>query len=262
MDTIRVLIVDDEPTARVGLRRFLAHDPEVVIVGEARNGREAVTALTDGGIDLVFLDIQMPELDGFGVVGAVGAQQMPVIIFVTAFDRHALRAFEVHALDYLLKPFTDKRFHEALARAKATVREGRLGDASRRLAALLADAGGTALPPSGGNVIERLTVKSDGRVTLLPVRDIDWIEAEKDYVRLHVGKQWHVIRDTIKNLEGQLDPKRFVRIHRSTIVNIERVRELQPMFKGAFVVALQDGTELRLSRGFRGHLEAMLGRKL
>ena len=263
MDAIRVLIVDDEPAARNALRRLLKQDPEVVVVGEARHGREAVRALEQDGIDVVFLDIQMPDLDGFGVVGAVGAQHMPAIIFVTAFDRHALHAFDVHALDYLLKPFTDERFHEALERAKSTVRHGRLSDASRKLAALLAELGGDGTPtaPPGGH-INRLAVREGGLVNLLPVRDIDWVEAERDYVRVHVGPKAYVIRETTKHLEGQLDPVRFVRIHRSTIVNIERVRELQPMFKGEYVVVLQDGTALKLSRGYRDHLEAMLGRRL
>ncbi len=269
MERIRVLIVDDEPAARNGIRRLLKYDPDIVVVGEARHGREAVHALEQDGIDLVFLDIQMPELDGFGVVGAVGAQHMPAIIFVTAFDRHALHAFDVHALDYLLKPFTDERFHEAVERAKVTVRHGRLGELSRKLTALLTEVGGggggggggtTATPPGG--YLQRLAIKGRGRVALLPVRDIDWVEAEKDYVRLHVGKQAHVIRKRMKILEGQLDPARFVRIHRSTIVNIERVKELQQMFKGEYVVVLYDGIELKLSRGYRDHLEAMFGHRL
>lgn len=264
MEPIRVLVVDDEPAARHSIHQLLKNDPEVVVVGEARNGIEAVRALEKDGIDLVLLDVQMPELDGFGVVGAVGAQHMPVIIFVTAFDRHALRAFEVHALDYLLKPFTDERFHEAIDRGKASVRQGRLSDVSRKLAGLLRDVDGAAaappLPTTAGS-LKRLAVKGDGRVTLLPVRDIDWVEAQKDYVRLHVGKQAHVIRETMKTLETQLDPGRFVRIHRSTIVNIERVRELQQMFKGDYVVILHDGTELKLSRGYRDHLAAAIGHR-
>ena len=257
MERIRVLIVDDEPAARNGIRRLLRYDPDIVVVGEARHGREAVHALEQDGIDLV--------------VGAVGAQHMPAIIFVTAFDRHALHAFDVHALDYLLKPFTDERFHEAVERAKATVRHGRLGELSRKLTALLTEVGGagggggggggtTAAPPGG--YLQRLAIKGGGRVALLPVRDIDWVEAEKDYVRLHVGKQAHVIRKRMRILEGQLDPARFVRIHRSTIVNIERVKELQQMFKGEYVVVLYDGIELKLSRGYRDHLEAMFGHRL
>jgi two-component system LytT family response regulator len=257
---VRVLIVDDEPAARAGIRHLLKQDAGVVVVGEARNGREAVRALEQGGIDLMFLDVQMPELDGFGVLKAIDAAEPPAVVFVTAYDRHALRAFEVHALDYLVKPFTDERFRSALERAKNTVRQGRVGDLSGKLAAALRDIEAAVDRRSGS--IRRLAIRGDGRVTLLPVRDIDWIEAERDYVRVHVGKTSHLIRETMKTLESQLDAVRFVRIHRSTIVNIERVKELQVMFKGEYLVVLHDGTELKLSRGYREHFEAMLGDRL
>lgn len=257
---VRVLIVDDEPAARAGIRHLLKQDAGVVVVGEARNGREAVRALEQGGIDLMFLDVQMPELDGFGVLKAIDAAEPPAVVFVTAYDRHALHAFEVHALDYLVKPFTDERFRTALERAKNTVRQGRVGDLSGKLAAALRDIEAAVDRRSGS--IRRLAIRGDGRVTLLPVRDIDWIEAERDYVRVHVGKTSHLIRETMKTLESQLDAVRFVRIHRSTIVNIERVKELQVMFKGEYLVVLHDGTELKLSRGYREHFEAMLGDRL
>jgi two-component system, LytTR family, response regulator len=258
---IRVLIVDDEPSARSAMRRLLKADRDVAVVAEARHGLEAVRALTEDGIDLVFLDIQMPGLDGFGVVREVGAGHMPPTVFVTAYDQHALHAFEVYALDYLLKPYTDERFYRATERAKAAIRQGRLADVSRQLAALLTGTGETAAPPSW-SYVRRFPIKRDGRVVLVPVRDIDWVEAERDHVRVHVGKSAYVLRDTMRNIGDQLDPRWFVRIHRSTIVNIERVRELQPMFKGAYVVVLHDGTELQLSRGQRNHLEAMLGHRL
>jgi two-component system LytT family response regulator len=253
--------VDDEPAARNGIRHLLSRDPDVVVVGECRNGREAVRALEKGDVDLVFLDIQMPELDGFGVLSAIGVVNMPAVVFVTAYDRHALRAFEVHAVDYLLKPFTDERFHEALAHAKAQIQQKRLGELSRQLAMLLSE----AEAPRGARSRQypkRMPIRDGGRVMLLPLREVDWLEAEKDYVRVHVGKSIHVIRQTMKNLERDLDPDRFVRIHRSTIVNIERVRELQPMFKGEYVVVLHDGTELKLSRGYRDQVEAMLGHRI
>jgi two-component system LytT family response regulator len=261
MEPIRTLIVDDEPAARNGIRHLLRGDPEIAVVGECRNGREAVQALRRDGADLVFLDVQMPDLDGFGVVREIGAAEMPVVVFVTAYDQYALRAFEVHALDYLLKPFSDERFHAALNRAKAQVRQGRLRELSDKLADLL-EGREEAVPGGAARHLRRLVIKAGGRVSLLPVRDVEWLEAEGDYVRLHVGKTSHVIRDTMKALEAQLDPTRFVRIHRSTIVNIERVKELQPMFKGEYVVVLFDGTELNLSRGYRDHLEAMLGRRI
>jgi len=261
MEPIHTLIVDDEPAARNGIRHLLRTDPDVAVIAECRNGREAVQILRRDGADLVFLDVQMPDLDGFGVVREIGAAQMPVVVFVTAYDQYALRAFEVHALDYLLKPFSDERFHEALNRAKAQVRQGRLKELSDKFADLL-EGREEAVPGGAARHLRRLVIKAGGRISLLPVRDVEWLEAEGDYVRLHVGKTSHVIRDTMKALEAQLDPTRFVRIHRSTIVNIERVKELQPMFKGEYVVVLFDGTELSLSRGYRDHLEAMLGRRI
>jgi two-component system, LytTR family, response regulator len=256
MRPIRTLIVDDEPAAREGMRHLLAADPEVVLAGECSNGREAVAAIRDTSPDLAFLDVQMPELDGFGVLREVGVERAPAVVFVTAFDQYALRAFDVHAVDYLLKPFTDDRFRQSLDRAKQLVRQGRLGDLSRKLAALLDN--DESAPAQ--RYLDRLVVKSGGKVTLLPVGEIEWIDAEGDYVRIHVGKTWHLLRETMKNLEDQLDAARFVRIHRSTIVNLEKVKELQPFFRGEYVVVLHNGTTLKLSRGYRDNLEARLGR--
>jgi two-component system, LytTR family, response regulator len=257
MRPIRTLIVDDEPAARDGMRHLLAADPEIVLAGECSNGREAAAAIRDTAPDLVFLDVQMPGLDGFGVLREVGVDRAPAVVFVTAFDQYALRAFDVNALDYLLKPFTDDRFRQSLERAKQLVRQGRLGDLSRKLAALL-DHDEPA--PARPRYLDRLVVKSGGKVTLLPVGEIEWIDAEGDYVRIHVGKTWHLLRETMKNLEDQLDGARFVRIHRSTIVNLEKVKELQPFFRGEYVVVLHNGTTLKLSRGYRDNLEARLGR--
>lgn len=256
MRPIRTLIVDDEPAARDGMRHLLAADPEIVLAGECSNGREAAAAIRDTSPDLVFLDVQMPELDGFGVLRDVGVERAPAVVFVTAFDQYALRAFDVHAIDYLLKPFTDDRFRQSLDRAKQLVRQGRLGDLSRKLAALLDNDESAPAP----RYLDRLVVKSGGKVTLLPVGEIEWIDAEGDYVRIHVGKTWHLLRETMKNLEDQLDAARFVRIHRSTIVNLEKVKELQPFFRGEYVVVLHNGTTLKLSRGYRDNLEARLGR--
>jgi two-component system, LytTR family, response regulator len=256
MRPIRTLIVDDEPAAREGMRHLLAADPEIALAGECSNGREAVAAIRDTSPDLAFLDVQMPELDGFGVLREVGVERAPAVVFVTAFDQYALRAFDVHAIDYLLKPFTDDRFRQSLDRAKQLVRQGRLGDLSRKLAALLDNDESAPAP----HYLDRLVVKSGGKVTLLPVGEIEWIDAEGDYVRIHVGKTWHLLRETMKNLEDQLDAARFVRIHRSTIVNLEKVKELQPFFRGEYVVVLHNGTTLKLSRGYRDNLEARLGR--
>jgi two-component system, LytTR family, response regulator len=293
MRPIRTLIVDDEPAARAGMRQLLASDPEIVVAGECAGGDEAVRAIRDAAPDLVFLDVQMPELDGFDVLREVGVARGPAVVFVTAYDQYALRAFDVHAIDYLLKPFTDDRFREALGRAKQQVRQGHLGELSERLAVLLEQLG-DAQRPAGANgpapaapststtpttptlaippaaparearptYLERLVVKSAGKVTLLRVDEIEWIDAEGDYVRIHVGKAWHLLRETMKNLEARLDPTRFVRIHRSTIVNLERVKELQPFFRGEYVVVLNGGTTLKLSRGYRDTLEARLGRAI
>jgi two-component system, LytTR family, response regulator len=271
MKPIRTLIVDDEPTAREGIRQLLSDDPEIVVAGECADGLQASAAIRESVPDLVFLDVQMPELDGFGVLREVGVESPPAFVFVTAYDQYALRAFEVHAIDYLLKPFTDARFRESLQRAKQQVRQGQLIGLSRKLAALLdsveggGGGGGAATARDRSprrDYLERLVVKSGGKVTLLRVADIEWIDAEGDYVRIHVGKAWHLLRETMKNLEAQLDPERFVRIHRSTIVNLERIKELQPFFRGEYVVVLQSGVTLKLSRGYRDHLEARLGRAI
>jgi two-component system, LytTR family, response regulator len=265
MKAIRTLIVDDEPAAREGIRQLLSGDPDIMVAGECADGLEATAAIRATAPDLVFLDVQMPELDGFGVLRELGVEPPPAFVFVTAYDQYALRAFEVHAIDYLLKPFTDERFRESLQRAKQQVRHGELVGLSRKLAALL-DSYQAGTRPTGlaarPQYLERLVVKSGGKVTLLRVADIEWIDAEGDYVRIHVGKAWHLLRETMKNLETQLDPERFVRIHRSTIVNLERIKELQPFFRGEYVVVLQSGITLKLSRGYRDHLEARLGRAI
>ncbi len=248
---IRTVIVDDEPLARQRLRHLLEADTEVAIVGESGDGRQAVADLRDLRPDLVFLDVQMPALDGFGVIETLDVTPMPIVIFVTAHDRYALKAFEVHALDYLLKPYDKNRFAAALERAKAHFRQGSAAALNDRLQELLQNVPGRRL--------ERLMVKSDGRICFVRVDDIDWIEAAGNYVRLHAGKDDHLLRESLSALEKKLDPARFVRIHRSTIVNIERIRELQPAFHGDYVIILGDGTELALSRSCREKLEDTLG---
>jgi len=251
-ERIRALVVDDEPAARAAIRALLGDDPEIHLVGECADGRTALDAIRTETPDLLFLDVQMPEMDGFTLLGRLDSVELPVVVFVTAYDQYALRAFEVHALDYLLKPFDDERFRRAVAHAKQQVRQGKLGALSERLDALL---DGVAR-----QYLKRLAIKAGGRVTILGVKDIDWIEAEGDYVKIHAGRAWHLLRETMKHLEAQFDPARFVRIHRSTIVNVERIKELQPYFRGEYVVVLHDGTSLKLSRGYKEHLEAALGR--
>lgn len=248
MEPIRALIVDDEPLARERIRALLAGDHDVLVVGECRDGAEAVHSITDCAPDLVFLDVQMPERDGFAVVEAVGLDRLPAIIFVTAYDAYALRAFEVSAVDYLLKPFDEERFTRALTRAKAQVRGQRSDDLERRLLALMGEV------HSRTHGVERLMIKAGGSLFFLKTAEIDWIQAEGNYVRLHTGKTSHLMRETINNLEEQLDPGRFLRIHRSTIVNLDRVGEIQPLFHGEYRVILADGTRLTLSRGYRDRL--------
>ncbi len=261
---IRALIVDDEPVAREGIRILLRDDAEIEIAGECADGTSAVAAIRDLAPDLVFLDVQMPELDGFGVIGRIGAANMPATIFVTAYDKYALRAFEVAALDYLLKPFDDERFAVALDRAKSQIRQGAVHELSRKLVALLEQQ--DELVPSrsrqSGEYLRRVMLKSGGRVTFLSVEEIDWIEAEGDYVRIHAAGKRHLLRETMKGLEQQLDPALFVRTHRSTIVNLDRVKELHPYFHGDYMVILEDGTELKLSRGRREAFSRALGRPL
>jgi len=256
---IRTLIVDDEPLARRNIRLLLKDDHQIEIVGEAASGREALALLRKHPTDLVFLDIQMPELDGFGVLENIEAQELPVIVFVTAFDQYALKAFEFHALDYLLKPFDDARFEKALRQAKLQVEQREVKDLSQRLVALLEgrDAGKFP-PPSQPQYLSRLLIKSAGRVFFLKTDEIDYVRAEDYYVKLHVGRKGHLLRETMNAMEAKLDPARFLRIHRSTIVNIERIRELQQHFNGEYIVVLHDGTQMKLSRSRREQLQTLL----
>jgi two-component system LytT family response regulator len=250
--TIRTLIVDDEPLARERLRTLLAAEPDVALVGECGDGQEAVRAIEEHQPDLVFLDIQMPELDGFGVLASIKPPRLPEVIFVTAFNQHALRAFEVHALDYLLKPFDRERFQTALERARTRLAQARSGELNQKLTALLAE-----IRPEP-KTTDRLAVKTSGKVLFVKTSDIDWIEAADNYVSLHVGAESHLLRETMGALEARLDPKQFLRISRSTIVNLERVKELQPMFHGDYTVILRNGTRLGLSRNYRDKLQALM----
>lgn len=256
-EPIRALIVDDEPAARDTIRGLLARDPEVTVVGECGDGRSALDTIREAAPQLVFLDVQMPEMDGFAMLRQLAPSELPVVVFTTAYDQYALQAFEVHAVDYLLKPFDDDRFREALARAKERVRQGRVEALSGRLRDLLDGTEGTE--DARGRYLTRLMVREGERMVVVPVRDIDWIEADGDVLRIHAGRAQYALRETLKNLEQRLDPSRLIRIHRSTIVSVDRVRELQPYFRGEYVVILHDGTRLRLSRGCRAKVEAVLG---
>jgi len=255
---ITTLIVDDEPLARRNIRLLLKDDPEIEIVGEAANGREALVLIKRHSPDLMFLDIQMPELDGFGVLEGIDAERLPAIVFVTAFDQYALKAFEFHALDYLLKPFDDARFEKALRQAKLQVGQRELKDLSQRLVDLLAAHGNREGNPAEPRYLSRFLIKSAGRVFFLKTDEIDFVQAEDYYVRLNVGRKGHLLRDTMNEMEAKLDPAKFLRIHRSTIVNIERIRELQQHFNGEYIVVLHDGSQHKLSRSRREQLQTLL----
>jgi two-component system, LytTR family, response regulator len=276
---IRVLIAEDEPLARAWLRELMAEDPELAVVAECRDGKEAVAAIAREEPDLVLLDVQMPEMDGFGVVRAVGTDRMPAVIFVTASGAHAVRAFDVHAVDYVLKPVARERFAEALRRAKEHVRAAADPDAGQavrqRLAALIAEMSAavgapnaSAAPAAGvadgkpAGPAPRLAIKVEGRVLFIRPQDVDWAEAMDNYVRLHVGREAYVVRETLTNLERRLPAGAFLRIHRSTIVNVDRIREVQPWFGGEYVVLLTDGRKLTSGRRYRTAIHAFLERAL
>jgi two-component system LytT family response regulator len=256
MSKIRTMVVDDEPVARERIMGLLQQEKDIELVGECADGQQAINAIQAQHPDLVFLDVQMPACDGFGVIEQVGADRMPAVVFVTAYDEYALKAFEVHAIDYLLKPFGRDRFQQTLQHAREHLERRRAGDLGRRLLALVQD-----LKPEPTK-LDRLVVKSGGRVFFLRTDEIDWIEAAGNYVKLHVGNEAHLFRETMNALEARLNPALFYRIHRSHIVNIERVRELQPWFNGEYVVFLKDNTRLTLSRGYREKLQERIGRSL
>ncbi|MCC6164522.1 MAG: response regulator transcription factor [Acidobacteria bacterium] len=254
MTTLRTLIVDDEPLARERVRMMLGTHDDVVVVGELGDGQQAIDAIRQDRPDLVFLDVQIPGVDGFGVLRALEGETLPYVVFVTAYDQYALRAFEVHALDYVLKPFNAERFSQALERARAAIAKRGETDGvdTDRLRSLVATF------TAEQREKQRIVVKSSGRVFFVKVDDIDWIEAEGNYVRLHMGPQSHLLRETMKGMESVLDASQFIRIHRSTIVNADRIRELQPLFHGEYAVILRDGTRLMASRGPDNRLKKLL----
>jgi two-component system LytT family response regulator len=249
---IRTLIVDDMLLARKRVRRYLSADPEVEIIGECADGHEAIIAIKSLAPDLLFLDVQMPEIDGFEILEAVGAEKCPAVIFVTAYDQFALRAFEVHALDYLLKPFDRERVQRAVERAKSQLRQQGSQALDERLHTLLKD-----FRPEA-RYVKRLAIKTAGRTVFLLTKEIDWIESSGNYLKLHAGAESHLLRERMGQLETRLDPAKFVRIHRSTLVNLDRVKEMQPLFNGDQLVILRDGKRLTLSRTYRDRLLSLL----
>ncbi|MBV8805366.1 MAG: LytTR family transcriptional regulator DNA-binding domain-containing protein [Sinobacteraceae bacterium] len=259
---MRTIIVDDEELARRGIRALLKRAGDVEIVSECCSGEEAITAISTGEPELVYLDIQMQGKTGFDVIAALPKTKCPHVIFVTAFDRFAVRAFEIHALDYLLKPINEERFNASLARARATVVGARDGSMIQRFLQMTAELRAAAGKDSLPSMADRIPVKAHGRIMIVNVAEIDWVEADGDYVSVHVGAKSWLLRETIAAAEARLALSGFVRIHRSTLVNIYRVRELLPLSKGEFTVVLVGGTELKLSRNYRFALERLLGKTL
>jgi len=262
---IKTLIVDDEALARRTIRDLLVNDPQIEIMGECSNGLEAVKAMQTQVPDLLFLDIQMPQMNGFEALAEVDVESIPAIIFVTAFDQYALKAFEVNALDYLMKPFTDQRFEEAVKKAKEQIEMKEVNRLSQSLVALLGkDSGAKRLTtqtiPAAPkkSFLSRFMIRSSGKAAFVKVEDVDWIAADDYYIKLHVGSKSHLLRISMSELEEKLDPKKFLRIHRSTIINFDRVKELQQNPNGDCSVILRDGTELKLSRSRRDRLERFL----
>jgi two-component system LytT family response regulator len=249
---IRTLIVDDMKLARERLKLALAGDDEIEIIGEAGNGREAVAGIKNLTPELVFLDVQMPKMGGFEVIESIGAEAMPTVVFVTAFDEFALRAFEVNALDYLLKPFDEDRLIKTVGRVKRQIKQTRRGDVDERLLQLLGKV------QNKSDFIKRIPVKTAQHTILVVAEDIDWIGGAGNYLELHCGKDVYLIRERLHQLEQKLNPEQFARIHRSTIVNIDRIKALHPMFNGDHLIVLKDGAKLNLSRTYHEKLLAQI----
>jgi two-component system LytT family response regulator len=249
--SLRTLIVDDEPLARKRIRRLLATEPDIAIVGECSSGREAIEAIQESTPDLVFLDIQMPGIGGFEVLQEIRGSHIPAIIFVTAYDEHAVRAFEFHALDYLLKPFKQDRFRKSVERARAQLTKGESSEAEPGLVALLDSL------QTERKLLHRFMIKTADRVVFIRADEVDWIESAANYALLHVADKTHLVRETMQALETKLCPKTFQRVSRSAIVNLERIKELQPMGKGQYIIILSSGHRLTMTRGIRDLQQAL-----
>ena len=245
MSRVSVIVADDEPLGRQRLVRLLEREPDAEIVAVCADGVTALTAVRRHNPDLLFLDVQMPSLDGFGLLREVGGSGRPAVVFVTAHDHYALQAFEANALDYLLKPFDEERFHRAYLKARE-----RLARPAER----------DPVQAEEGAHPDRLAVKREGTVYFVRIADVDWVEAASNYVRLHTGRETHLLRESMTGIGARLDPRRFLRIHRTAIVNVDRIRELQPWFSGEYILILQDGTKLKVSRGYREVITRWLGK--
>jgi two-component system LytT family response regulator len=252
-DKIRVLIVDDEPLARRGICQLLETETDFIVAGEAANGREAAEKLEKLAPDLVFLDINMPLVDGFTLLEKIGARYLPEIVFVTAYDEHAIRAFEAGAIDYVLKPISEERFQKTLERVRHRIVSGENKLLGNQLNDLL-----KTLKPAAENFVQRIAIKENGRIRFLDTQKIDRISSLGNYIEIHAGREKFILRETMDGIEGKLNPQEFLRIRRSAIVRISCIKELQPLFNGEYAVVLSDGTELVASRRYRKNLEAVL----
>jgi len=251
--TIRAVIVDDEAVARRRIRRLLAGEKDIEVIGECSNGLQAVSLIETERPDLLFLDVEMPEMNGFELLMQLDRSVLPVIIFATAFDKYAVRAFESHALDYLLKPIDSERLQSALDRARSHLHREKSADANREILAMLSE-----LQKQKGH-LERIMVKKPGRAFFVKLASVDRFEAADNYIRVHAGPDTHLIRETMSALEARLDPNKFVRVHRSTIVNVDRIKEIHSLFQGRQVIVLHNGDKVTLGRNYRARLDRLLG---
>jgi two-component system LytT family response regulator len=259
MAKIRALLVDDEPIARLGIRQQLESEDDVEIIGECSNGAEAVATINAKQPDLVFLDVQMPLLNGLGVVEAIRVEHLPAVVFVTAYDEHAIRAFEVNAVDYLLKPIDHQRFKSTLQRVRTQLNAARQGDLQEKIATLTRLLGEYRASPQQTTAYQsRIVIKEPERVSFLEVAEVDWIGAHGNYVQVHSRGKLHLVRDTLDGMEQKLDPAKFIRLRRSAIVNVDQIKELHPLFNGEYTIVLKDGYELTSSRRYRRNLDALL----
>ena len=262
MKKVRTLIVDDEPLAREGLATQLAGDPEIEVIGSSSDGNSAVEAIRENRPDLVFLDVQMPKRDGFGVLAELAPEERPVVIFATAYDEHAIRAFEVCAIDYLLKPYSDARFSSAVSRAKDEIRNRRASVLSLKVEQLLDQVrelnGNSSAHRKVPEYADRIILKADGALHFIKTRDVIWIEAQGDFVKVQTQGKTQLVRETLQSMEQKLDPTKFLRIHRSFVVNLEHVRRVELALYGDYVVFVSDGSKLRLSRNYRSKLKSLI----
>jgi two-component system LytT family response regulator len=255
---LRLVIADDERLARQKVRMLLESEPNVTVIAECQDGKQTVSAINCFHPDLLLLDIQMPDLDGFQVLNEIPAQEMPVVIFTSAYDQYAIRAFEAHALDYLLKPFDQERLHQAIERARIELLNSENREVNHRIMELLSHIKSGAVGATPVEPQNRLVIKAKGRVIFLDMDDIDWVEAAANYVRLNAGKEAYLLRETISRTSERLNSDRFIRIHRSTIVNVGKIKELIPVNSGEYIVVLKNGKELSCSRGYRASLQSVI----